>query len=485
MNALHSIRRQVARTAVLYLWLHVPLIAVVGLLLGTGSLAPAALAGAFALAATLAWRFDASGEAARPVAGVALVVMIALLVYVFRGHPWQVDLHMYFFAGLALLAAFCDWRTLLVAAAAIALHHLGFNFLYAAAVFPGGADFFRVVLHAVIVVVETAVLVWMTFQLNRALTSSEAALGRAQAAEAEAKRASEAREQAEREAAVRRKEELTEFAAGFERSVAQVVQAVSQQAEGLRLRSEDLSQAVAAMGERSESAAGRTNGAVEEVGNAAAATEELGRSIDEIAGRAAEAGRISQEAVANAEATDATVQALSAAAEKIGAVVTLISDIAEQTNLLALNATIEAARAGEAGKGFAVVASEVKNLATETAKATEEIGQQIAQMQGATGESVQAIARIRQTIEKLDGVAGAIAAAVEEQSVAVKEIGGGTSRAAEGAGQAGREIVELGASARTALGAVRENAAASETLADAVTELEAQVGDFLRRVRAA
>jgi methyl-accepting chemotaxis protein len=239
------------------------------------------------------------------------------------------------------------------------------------------------------------------------------------------------------------------------------------------------------MEQRSESAAGRAHGAVDEVESAAAATEELGRSIDEIAGRAAEAGRISHEAVANAEATDVTVQALSAAADKIGAVVTLIQEIAEQTNLLALNATIEAARAGEAGKGFAVVASEVKNLATQTAKATEEIGQQIAEMQGATGESVQAIGRIRQTIEKLDGVAGAIAAAVEEQSAAVKEISGGTSRAAEGAGQAGRDIVELGSSAQNALGAVRENAAASETLAGAVTELEAQVGDFLRRVRAA
>src|SRR5690606_33950369 len=130
--------------------------------------------------ATLAWRLDPEGASARPVAAVALVTMVALLVYVFRGHPWQIDLHMYFFAALALLAAFCDWKTLLVAAAAVALHHLGLNFLYAAAVFPDGADFLRVVLHAVVVVIETAALVWVTFRLNQAFAGAEQALARAQ-----------------------------------------------------------------------------------------------------------------------------------------------------------------------------------------------------------------------------------------------------------------------------------------------------------------
>src|SRR5690606_10345126 len=131
-----------------------------------------------------------------------------------------IDLHMYFFAALALLAAFCDWQTLLVAAAAVALHHLGLNFLYAAAVFPDGADFLRVVLHAVVVVIETAALVWVTFRLTQAFAGAEEALSRAQAAEAEARSASEARQRIEEEATERSRQELAGLADGFERDVA-------------------------------------------------------------------------------------------------------------------------------------------------------------------------------------------------------------------------------------------------------------------------
>ena len=186
MNDLHQIRTTVERFLVAYLWAHVPLVAGVGLFLGGGwgmmTLGALVLAGA----ATATWRATPGSEAARYSIGVALVGMVALLVYGFDGHPWQIDLHMYFFAILAMLTAFCDWKALIVAAAMVAVHHLLLNFLYPAAVFPGGADFGRVVLHAVIVVVEVAVLSWVAWRLTRAFESSAEALTEVQVAQAAA-----------------------------------------------------------------------------------------------------------------------------------------------------------------------------------------------------------------------------------------------------------------------------------------------------------
>src|SRR5262249_15463735 len=152
----------------------------------------------------------------------------------------------------------------------------------------------------------------------------------------------------------------------------------------------------------------------------ASAAEELNASIGEIGRQVTQSAQIAGKAVSEAERTQATVRSLADGAQKIGDVVKLINDIAGQTNLLALNATIEAARAGEAGKGFAVVASEVKSLATQTAKATEEIAAQIGAIQNATGDAVGAIDGIGKTIAELSHIATAIASAVEEQGAATR-----------------------------------------------------------------
>jgi methyl-accepting chemotaxis protein len=217
----------------------------------------------------------------------------------------------------------------------------------------------------------------------------------------------------------------------------------------------------------------------------AGATEELTGSTREIGNRVAESAQIASQAVAEAEATNATINGLVSQAQKIGDVVKLISDIASQTNLLALNATIEAARAGEAGKGFAVVASEVKNLASQTAKATEEIASQIGGMQGITRDAVAAIQNIGSTIGRMDEIATAIAAAVEQQGTTTQTIAGNVRQAATGTDEVSSNIAgvtdaagKAGEAAQLVLGGAAELAAQSAALSE-------EVDRFLSRVVAA
>jgi methyl-accepting chemotaxis protein len=485
MTALADIRRFVARCILLFLWAHVPLIAALGPVLGVAWLWPAAGALAFALCATAVWWADRHGPSTRYASSVALMVMVALVVFQFRGHPWQIDLHMYFFASLAILAAFCDWRALLVAAGTVAVHHLVLNFLMPAAVFTDGGDLFRVVLHAVIVIVETAVLVWLTARLAATLAQAAAAVDLARQAETEANRLSDEQRAIETRAAEQRRAELAELAAGFEGSISRVVGAVSAHARAMRDRAGTVSDAAATASQRGAEAAQRADDATASTRSVATAAEALGGSIGEITRQVAHSAEISRGAVATAEATDRSVQGLTTAAEKIGEVVTLIKDIAEQTNLLALNATIEAARAGDAGKGFAVVASEVKSLANQTARATEEIAQQIAEMQSATGEAAAAIGRIRDTIGEISSAASAIADSVERQTAAVDDIGSGTSRAADGTGGVTREIAEMREASDQTVAAARENGTAADELGRLIGTLEAEVNGFLTRIRAA
>jgi methyl-accepting chemotaxis protein len=215
----------------------------------------------------------------------------------------------------------------------------------------------------------------------------------------------------------------------------------------------------------------------------AAATEEMTASVTEISRQVAEAARAAQDAVERANSTGATVRGLAESADQIGDVVRLITDIAGQTNLLALNATIEAARAGDAGKGFAVVASEVKMLASQTARATEQISTQISAIQAATGDAVGAVQEVANAIQRVNGVAGAIAAAVEEQDAVTRDISASVQSVArqnDEAARAMREVSDVAEGARASSGTVK---VAAETVADVTGRLGEQVDGFLTGMR--
>jgi methyl-accepting chemotaxis protein len=282
-----------------------------------------------------------------------------------------------------------------------------------------------------------------------------------------------------------RRQAMDLLAGGFEASVAAVVEQVASAAAEMRAAAEAMSAAAHDARSRSNAASGSAQRANANVGAVASASGQLANSIREIAGQVANSAGMARGAVDQAQQAQVEVQALVEASKRIGEVVELISGIASQTNLLALNATIEAARAGEAGKGFAVVASEVKNLATQTARATEEIAGQIADIQGATGQAVAAIGAIARTIGDIDGVATSIAAAVEEQGAATAEISRNVQEAARGTEDVTANVESVSGSAdRTGESAGQVLRAANELSAQS-ERLSVEVGKFLASVRAA
>ncbi len=300
----------------------------------------------------------------------------------------------------------------------------------------------------------------------------------------EADRLRTEQEAQKRQAEAERRRLMHDMADRFESTVGEVLKGVTSSSTELQATAQAMSASAEEASRQSTVVAAASDEATQNVQTVASATEELSASIHEIGAQVTESTCIVGDAVSQANDTNAKVQSLAEAAARIGDVVRLINDIAGQTNLLALNATIEAARAGEAGKGFAVVASEVKVLATQTAKATDEITAQVQAIQQATQSSVIAIQGIAQTINRVNEISTAIASAVEEQGAATQEIARNVQQAAQGTTEVSSNIGSVTQVAQETGAAATQLLSSAGELARNGTLLRSQVDDFLREVRA-
>ncbi len=294
--------------------------------------------------------------------------------------------------------------------------------------------------------------------------------------------AKEAQSQQRREARASRINSLTE---NFETAVGEVLETVTSAAQQMQGTANSMTETANDASARASAVAQASAEATTNVQTVASATEELNASVAEISRQVNECSRIASEAANQASATNQLVEGLYTAADKIGAVVQLINDIAGQTNLLALNATIEAARAGDAGKGFAVVASEVKNLATQTGNATDEIANQISAVQSATSEAVTAIKTIAGTVSRINEIVSAIASAVVEQGAATQEIARNVQEAADGTNQVNSNISGVNQAADMTGTAAQQVLSAAKELTDKSSELRQYVQQFLEGVKTA
>ncbi|MFQ5534180.1 MAG: methyl-accepting chemotaxis protein [Sphingomonadales bacterium] len=511
MSELAKHRQKVARNIVLFIWLQVPGYPIAASIFGIETwLPPTMVALGLCVVSTLVWRLAPDTRLSRMVPGISLIGLVALFAFQFSGHPWQGEIHLYFFVAIAIVAAYCDHRVLIASAATVGILHLLGAMLYPSALFPAEPSFLLIGYHIGLLGLVTGCLYWLNHYLVNLFVLSAKAADRARVAaersDSEAKRSQEAMEKlAQSEARTRRLAAEQEAARDKERgreavererhkAIAALSQAFEKEVQGIidvlnsaSANVEQCSADLADLAQAGETEAGTVaeaaTSASDNVQSMAAATEELSTSYSGIMGQVNHSHSIANEAVVQSNQTTASMKSLTESMSSIVDVLGMISEIAEQTNLLALNATIEAARAGEAGKGFSVVANEVKALANQTSKATEEIGRQIKTMQEATDAAVGSIDLINDTINGVSGNTTEIASAVTEQDAATTEIARSAQAAFEATSEASRSVEKLESTAHRTRNAAENMLAASGDLATQSGFLAEHVEKFLEGLR--
>lgn len=486
MIQLRHIRHLTALLILGLLLVQVPSIAAGEWLLTSGfSGHGALLTGTLFIIALCAWRLLRDTVAERVVLGAALPLAAGAAMVAFQGHPWQGDLHIYFFVLLAVVAGFCDRAAILAAAGAVVAHHLLAALLAPDYLMPGGLEVLRLGLHIWLVLFETALLLWLATTLSRAFLASQAALDDAHHARDEVEAATQEREMLAAKAREERMAVLMQVADKLEAEVGRLAVEVS---DAARLAAEDAENLRGFARKGIDIAVGvsrSSEGASMNVETLAAGTGELAASISEIGEQLERSAAVSHRAAERARETRHIVGSLVETTRSIDSVLDAISELAAQTQLLALNATIEASRAGEAGKGFNVVANEVKNLAGQSARSAQEVGAKIAAIRKSTDEAVAAIEEIATVILDLDQVNATIAGAVTEQDAATRDMAGHAAAAAEASRASADLSEEVVAVGRSTGEAADRMTRLSETLKARTESLTAAVGKFAEEVRSA
>jgi methyl-accepting chemotaxis protein len=443
---------------------------------------------------------------ARLCAGTLGAIHPALGVFLLQGHPWQMDAHMFFFVWLGALTVLCDWRPILLASGLIAAHHLVLDIVTPSLVFAGNANIGRVVVHAVAVSLEAAVLIYLAESQRRLLlrqhearVESDRAKGRAEedreSAE-EAHRSAQAagereagerarREQFEREMADKRRSELFALADGFQTSIAGIVVAVGTASSQLEDSARMLEGIVRGATSKTHATAASAACSSDNASLLAERLRDLTASIGSIAANVDEQAKLSGSARDVSASCHDAVEALAGHTGAIGGFADSIQTIAGQTNLLALNATIEAARAGDAGRGFAVVAQEVKQLAGQATRATDQIrtlaGDSQTRADGAKG----ALTHISTMVNDLAAAAQAIRAQVEHQRQTATAIEEAARETAASAIDMANEVGEMGRTVNETEALSGEVSAAAASLSNTAHALASATDRFIRELKAA
>lgn len=393
---------------------HVPLLLAIGILLGGDH---AAIVIGSALLAVLPVTFEAARRPV-PVVGLSLAIALvgqgALLVALFAGHSWQLEMHFYFFVVLAMLALLCEPSILAIAAGLIAVYLVALDALWPAAIYSGGSSIPRAGIHVFMIVAEATLLTAIVSIVRSRFEDAWRANGLALEA-GETLRTANVDLWEKLKATIHRAKSLGATLDAFGDTLAPRLDSLTTASDMLRSTADELSRGALRITSETTAVSVAAEDANRKVEKVSASGQEFLQTITRIGEHAARSALMGVGAVREADETSAMIDELTTMSEQIGAVTTLIARIAQQTNLLALNATIEAARAGEQGRGFAVVAGEVKSLAAGTTRAVATIADVVAKIRGSTERSVGAIRSVATSIRGLNEASAAIAEAVEER----------------------------------------------------------------------